>query len=186
MKGKKLSIEDLEKLPMGTVVSVERGYFNVDYKVYRKDDKVCLKAMSPSLQTLYYEDILKLDIYESTREIKQVTFDKDWMGSMPYIIGIDFAVNHSDELYNYNVQRNKQLEHSLVTSHKPEIRIQREFNIAKKKEFKVKDYNGDQKYRLNKATLEMMVDKALEENNEEDFIYYSNKLKKYYTKKVRV
>jgi hypothetical protein len=75
---------------------------------------------------------------------------------------------------------------NLSKSYKPEIRTQRQFNIAKKKENEVKPLSGDQKYRLNKARLEMLVDIALEEGNKEDFIKFSSKLKKYYAKEVGV
>lgn len=177
MKGKRLSISDLEKLPIGTTVSVERGFFYLDYKVYRQDEKICLKAMNPSLHTLYYDDILRLDIYESTREVEQLIFDKEWIGVMPCVIGIDWAYDNSN---------NKQSVLKEYFNYKPEITMQREFNIAKKKENEVKPLSGDQKYRLNKARLEMMVDIALEEGNKDDFIKFSGKLKKYYTKECRV
>jgi hypothetical protein len=115
---------------------------------------------------------LKLEVYEYTREIATAP-------EIGYLSNLEIDCFDQIKFCNGNSIQS-------LKNHKPEIRIEREFNIAKKKELDVKPLNGNEKYKLNKARLEFLVDLALEENNKEDFIKFSNKLKKYYRQEVEL
>lgn len=143
MLGKRLSIEDLERLkaqPNGAKVYIGEGLWFLEFTVGRTPKGEMY--ITSGKQKIYYHDLIGLDVLDIMESV----------------------VNPKN--------------------HKPEIRIVREFNTAKKKELDVKPLNGNEKYKLNKARLEFLVDIALEESNEEDFIKFSSKLKKYYSKEA--
>lgn len=170
-----MSIEELEKLPIGTMVTVKRGCFNVDYKIDTYLGKLCLSNFK--LNTLYYEDILKLEVYEYTRETPVKYMDS--FGATPYILtsNSDLAKKILDDLNN--ISWGITSENTIYKEYfdKPQSRITREFNIAKKKEFEVPKRTKEERLKYIIAHVEINVDKALESGNKDRFIMLTNKLK---------
>jgi hypothetical protein len=174
VKGKRLSIDDLERLPIGTKVSVNQGLYYYDYIVSRdSDNRLCLRD-DYLLVKLFYQDILKMDVYEHTRK-GDTSLGIDYHNSIQYIASkTQNTINYFDQINFCNGSSIQSLK-----SHKPEIRIEREFNIAKKKEFEMPKLTRDQRLKYIIAHVEINIDRALESGNKDRFIMLTNKLKEF-------